>query len=234
MKVSVIIPAYNEEGTITRTLNIYKAFMSENFEDFEIIAVNDGSTDNTLKEIKAFKGVDLISYAKNKGKGYAVKRGVLKATGDYIFFTDADCSYSPQNVLRAVSIFSESSVAGVLGVRENRKRDYPLIRRAMSKGLEAIIRNVLTLNISDTQCGFKGFEKSAAKKVFSLSSIFDFGFDFEVIYLMNSFKKPVAVMPIEFDHRLGSKVNLFKDTVKILKDIFYVKYKIPKTRKYED
>lgn len=223
MKISVIIPAFNEEEVIKDTIDAYLDFLKKTFKDFELIAVNDGSCDKTEKIIRSFKDVICISYQKNKGKGYAVKRGVLRATGDYIFFTDADLSYAPENILKALSVFKENAFSGVLGVRESLNRDYPLKRRVASKLFSAFVRVILPTDIPDTQCGFKAFDKKTGKQIFSMSQIFDFGFDFEVVYLCQSFGKRLARLPVSFVHRQKSHVNPVKDFLKALKSIAYIK-----------
>ncbi len=223
MKISVIIPAFNEEEIIGDTLKAYLDFLRKTFKDFELIAVNDGSFDETEKIVRSFKDVICISYPKNKGKGYAVKRGVLRATGDYIFFTDADLSYAPENILKALSVFRESRFSGVLGVRESLNRDYPLKRRITSRLFSAFVRIALPTDIPDTQCGFKAFDKKTGKQIFSMSQIFDFGFDFEVIYLCQRLEKNLAELPVSFIHRQKSHVNLVKDFLKALKSMAYIK-----------
>lgn len=223
MKISVVIPAYNEEKIIADTLTEFTRFMTDSFEKFELIVVNDGSTDGTLAAIRRCSGVDIISYAQNRGKGYAVKRGVLRATGDYIFFVDADLAYSPENIIRAISLLQSSSISGVVGIRENRSRTYPLVRRIMSKGLNLLLRYTLMPDISDTQCGFKGFDRQTARLIFSRTEIFDFGFDFEVIYLSKIFGKTLAALPVSFEHRENSKVKPLVDSGRAVMDILKIR-----------
>lgn len=223
MKISVVIPAYNEETVIGKTLTVYSDFLAENFDDFEIIAVNDGSTDRTGAIIRTFSGVTCISYPKNRGKGYAVKRGILRATGDYIFFTDADLSYAPENISRAISLFEKNLFSGVVGVRENLRRDYPVVRRVLSRAFAGLVRRALKVDLVDTQCGFKAFDKKTGKQIFSALRIVDFGFDFEVIYLSKIFGKRLAELPVSFNHRNASHVHLIADAGRVLRDLFYIK-----------
>ncbi len=223
MKISVVIPAYNEESVIKETLNTYREFLSENYEDFELILVNDGSTDKTLEIAKSCKDVICLSYKNNRGKGYAVKRGFLRATGDYIFFTDADLSYAPCNISRAVELFSATHSAGVVGVRRRKASDYTFMRRIVSDTFARLVRRVISTSLPDTQCGFKGFEKSTGKQIFAQSQIFDFGFDFEVIYLSEALKKPLLAMPISFNHRIDTKIRFLRDGLGIVRDLIYIK-----------
>ena len=225
LKVSVVIPAYNEEKTIKNTLISYAGFLKDSFDKFEIIAVNDGSTDHTLREIIDFGCVKVISYSQNRGKGYAVKRGVLMATGDYIFFTDADCSFAPDNIRNAVLIMEKGLAKGVVGIRENRDSEYSLSRRILSAGLKKLLGVVLKIDNPDTQCGFKGFEKKTAKQLFSRTRVWDFGFDIELIYMSEILKINLEKLPVTFRHRREPKVNPFLEIWRILRDIFIIKSK---------
>ncbi len=221
--VSVVIPAYNEEKTIAGTVSAYREFLSQNVDSFEIIVVNDGSTDNTLARLKDLKQVEVISYNKNRGKGYAVKRGVLRAKGDYVFFTDADGSYAPGNILQGISAL-ENGASGVVGERKERKEGYSFIRYMASTILSGLTKRILLTSIRDTQCGFKGFDKATARQIFSRTQIFDFGFDFEVICLSEIFKKPISSMKVDFEHRKETRVNIFKDSIRIFQDLLRVRH----------
>lgn len=223
MKISLVIPAYNEEKNIKNTICKYTDFFKQHGFDYEIIAVDDGSTDKTRHEIEKCKDVICISYPKNQGKGYAVKRGVLRAKGDYVFFTDADLSYSPDCVLTAVSCLCTERANGVIGVRGER-RDYPPLRRLASKIFCRVVKSVLRIDAPDTQCGFKGFDKSTARELFAETTLFGFGFDFEVLYLFGKTGKKLTWFPVPFTHRGESHIRLFSDSIKMLRDIIYLKF----------
>lgn len=218
----MVIPAYNEEKTIKNTLISYAGFLKNSFDEFELIAVNDGSTDHTLREITDSGCAKVISYRQNRGKGYAVKRGILMATGDYIFFTDADCSFAPDNIRHAVLIMEKGLAKGVVGIRENRDSEYPLSRRILSGGLKRLLDVVLKIDNSDTQCGFKGFEKKTAKQLFSRVRIRDFGFDIELIYISKILRIQLEKLPVTFRHRSESKVNPVLEIWRILRDILII------------
>ncbi|MBQ9736787.1 MAG: glycosyltransferase [Clostridia bacterium] len=223
MKVSIVIPAFNEEKVIAATIKAYQDFLTKKDMNFEIIVVNDGSGDSTEKIIHQFKDVICVSYNKNRGKGYAVKRGVLRATGDYIFFTDADLSYAPENILRALFLFDKKAFSGVVGIRENLRRDYPFLRRIMSRAFATFVRLALPTDIPDTQCGFKGFDKETGREIFSRLQTFDFSFDFEVIYLSRILGKPLAGLPVSFVHRSETRVRPVRDFFKAVKSMIFIK-----------
>ncbi len=223
MKVSIVIPAFNEEKVIAATIKAYQDFLVKRHIDFEIIVVNDGSRDSTEEIIHQFKDVICVSYNKNRGKGYAVKRGVLRATGDYIFFTDADLSYAPENILRALFLFDKKAFSGVVGIRENLSRDYPFLRRIMSRAFACLVRIALPTDIPDTQCGFKGFDKQTGREIFSRLRTFDFSFDFEVIYLSRVLGKSLAGLPVSFVHRSTTRVRPVRDFLKAVKSMIFIK-----------
>ncbi len=223
MKISVVIPAYNEEKVIERTLIEYRRFLAENYDEFELILVNDGSRDKTLELAKRCRDVVCISYSQNRGKGYAVKRGFLRATGDYVFFTDADLSYLPQNISRAMEIFRATNASGVVGVRTNKSKAYGLFRRIVSDAFAALVGQIISTNLCDTQCGFKGFDRNTGKQIFLGSRIFDFGFDFEVIYLSQMMGKTLSAMPVSFIHRKDTRVRAIRDGAAIIRDLIYIK-----------
>ncbi len=223
MKISVVIPAYNEERVIEKTLKTYRDYLAENYEEFELILVDDGSLDKTYEIAIKCTDVICISYKNNRGKGYAVKRGFLRATGNYIFFTDADLSYSPQNINRALELLHKTNSSGVVGIRTDKKNDYNFFRRILSNIFADMVKNIISIPLADAQCGFKGFEKATAKQIFSKSKIFDFGFDFEIIYLMQSLDKPICAMPISFNHRKDTRVRFLRDGFRMMKDLIYIK-----------
>ena len=144
--VSVIIPAYNEEQRIRRTVVAIEACMQETLDDFEILVVNDGSSDRTRDVVKSMEDgrIKLLSYEKNRGKGGAVKFGVEHAAGDYIVFTDADLPYPPEKISEAVHLLKNGADL-VLGKRvhvENGGK-YPWYRTLMSKVFGLWVKLVL-------------------------------------------------------------------------------------------
>lgn len=225
MKISLVIPAYNEQKVIADTILACINFLRTHFKCYELIVVDDGSTDGTKAIVQGFKECICVSYPSNRGKGYALKRGLLRATGDYIFFTDADLSYSPENILRALSLFESSGACGVLGVRNNKTNDYPLFRRIASRCFEKIVKVFLKTEISDTQCGFKGFDKATAKSIASQSRLFDFGFDFELVQLALQMHKKLVPLPVTFRHRSSTRVRFFRDSFKMLAELIMLRLK---------
>lgn len=228
MKISLVIPAYNESNRITHTLDKITQYMNQTFKDFEIIVADDGSEDNTVEIAKSYEnlGVTVFSF-KHAGKGNTLKQAIMRATGDYIFFTDADLPYALENMSVALEQFAESKVDLVIGARDlELQKDgvpYPFYRNLMSKAFSFVVNFVLKLGIKDTQCGFKGFTKEVAHTIFPQITVLGFGFDIELLTIAKLNGYQIHRIPVNLTHSKGSKVNAIKDTYKMLKDIFTVK-----------
>ncbi len=219
MKISLIIPAYNEEKQILKTLSQAIEYMEKELPSYEIIVVNDGSCDKTAEMAEALSPfISLISYEKNMGKGYAVARGVVRAKGESIFFTDADLSYDLGYIKRGQSLLWQGAQM-VIGQRSKNRRGYSFFRREMSKLYGKAVKRFLPIEINDTQCGFKGFKNSAAKRLFADLRTNGFAFDTEILYKASLFNMEIAQMPVEFEHRENSRLTL-KNGVKTVRDLY--------------
>lgn len=225
LKLSVVIPAYNEEKNIKNTLTLLNEYLKKNFSDFEIIVINDGSTDKTEEIIKELGFARLFSEEKNRGKGYAVKKGILNAEGDCIFFTDADLSYSPEYIKLAAELMQKEKTDCICGKRFNLQNDYPPLRRLLSITFQNIVSAFLKLEVKDTQCGFKGFSKKAAETVFPFVKTNGFGFDFEALYYARLFGFSASEISVRFSHSEKSHVRIFKDSADMLFSLLKIKFR---------
>ena len=231
MKISLVVPVYNEEKIIRETILSVKDYMEKNFADYEIIFVNDGSSDNTEKIASELSGgnLKLISYEQNKGKGGAVKTGMLAALGDVIFYTDADLAYGTGVILEGYKIFEEDKEADlVIGSRKKHKdgyESYTLIRKIMSFVFYLVLKIYGGLQQSDSQSGIKGFRSKAAKKIFGLCQTDGWSFDFEVLKLAEKLKYKTAEMPVKIINHRESKIKP-GDSIKMLREISVIKKRI--------
>lgn len=233
MQLSVIIPIYNEEKTIKSSLLTLYNYLISSFKTFEIIAVNDGSTDNTLKILKTINFIRLISYEKNKGKGYAVKRGILLAKGEFLFFTDADLSFPPENILRGIFLLNSDKSEYVVGTRKNKKETYPLVRRILSKGFSNAVHFLLKLDINDTQCGFKGFRRTIAKNIFPRVQDTGFCFDIELLFLLKTENLKSSTLPVTFSHKDTSHIRIFRDSLNMFFSLLKIKFRSKKFERHK-
>src|SRR3990167_6183421 len=183
---SIIVPAYNESKRVYKLDKILR-YLGQLKESWELIVVNDGSQDDTLKKLKAFKrksSFKLISYATNRGKGYAVKTGMLSALGKFRLFFDIDLSTPIEEIkklkpylARADVIIGTSKLKGARVILHQ-----SLLREYLGKGFTALSQLILNTWVSDFTCGFKCFSQSASDKIFGKTRIFRWGFDSEVLF----------------------------------------------------
>ncbi len=232
MKISVIIPMYNENKIIANTARVLSDYMSDNFEEYEIIFFDDGSRDSsrqTVAELDLPKVMSL-GYETNRGKGCAVRHAMLSATGDIRIFTDADLAYGTEVIKRAVDVLSKQPKSDILIGSRNLDKDgyegYTFIRRLMSKIYIRVLCMVGGFKLSDSQCGFKAFRSDAATDVFSECTVDGFAFDFEVILRALNKQKTIGEMPVKIINHRESTVRPLSDALKMLKDIRRIKRNI--------
>ncbi len=221
--VSIIIPAYNEGDSIKRTLDQITQFLNQQTFPFEIIVVNDGSTDKTGEIVENYPGVNLISFDKNQGKGAAVKAGVMAAKNNYILFMDADHAIPIQYLLE----FKEIDTDIVIGSKYlNQTENYPLYRRVVGKVFSFLKYIITGLNIKDTQCGFKFFKRDVAKKLFGMSQITGWCFDVEILLLAKKLNYAVKEMPIKLsDINSPSQISLLNSGTQMFMDLLKLRLK---------
>lgn len=227
MKISVVIPAYNEERRLPNTLRTIIDFVSVRNEEFEIIVVDDGSKDSTYNSAKEFgDSIYVYTLEKNSGKGAAVRKGVLEATGDLIFFTDADLStpiYEMDKLLNDLKNSFDISIGSRAVDYSMIKVHQPFYREFMGKTFNKIVQLLVIKGIKDTQCGFKGFKNKVAKEIFSKTLIDGFSFDVEVLYIARKLNYKISEVPVEWYNDQQTKINPIKDSYKMLKEIFKIR-----------
>lgn len=225
--LSIIIPAYNEEKVILSTVNDIVSTLNKNRKkcNYEIIVIDDGSIDNTAKLIKDIQinNVKLIQFLKNKGKGAAVKKGMLSANGEFCLYTDADNATPVNNLLHFEKYINSYDV--IIGSRVLPEstiiKKQPLYRIIIGRVGNFLIRKILKINYFDTQCGFKLFTKKAVKKVFPKVHSSGWAFDFEVLKIAEEYGFKIKELPVTWKNNPDSKIKLV-DYLKILKDLFFV------------
>jgi dolichyl-phosphate beta-glucosyltransferase len=228
--LSIVIPAYNEESRILPTLESVHTFLSGHFPKFEIIVVNDGSNDSTSQVVTDFakhhQSVRLVAYDVNKGKGHAVRVGMLAAGGDLILMNDADGSSPISEVLR----LRDAMLNGADIVIGSRAKPDPhrvvkalAYRTYMGNTFNGIVQWLLLPGLHDTQCGFKLFKRPVAHDVFSCSRIDGFAFDVEVLFIARRRNYKIVEIAIDWTNVNGSKVNVLVDSAKMLLQVIKIK-----------
>ncbi len=229
-KFSIVIPAYNEEKRLEKTLFFIDKYLRTKNLKSEIIVISDGSKDGTimiLNEMKAkIPQLVIIEKTANEGKGSAVRDGMLRATGDYILFTDADLS-APIEELDKLLKAIEDGFDVAIGSRRMRESkiniSQPWYRKIMGFIFQKLIRFFVIKGFRDTQCGFKLFTRQACKHIFSQQLLNGFAFDIEVLYLAIRLGYSVAEVPVEWNDTVGSKVVPLHSTVTMLKELAYIR-----------
>lgn len=234
--LSVVIPAYNEEYNLrTGVLDSVYDYLSEQDYSWEILFVDDGSTDGTLKIARDFASKHKDFYVMNephRGKAGTVTAGVLKAGGDIILFTDTDQATPIDQLEKVLPKFAKGFDI-VIGSRSGRE-GAPIIRKIMAVGFSVLRFLVLRLPYKDTQCGFKAFKRDPAKKIFGKLEIFGknsstkgasvfAGFDLEILYIARKLGYKVTEVPVDWHHKEGTKVDPIKDSIEGLKGLLLVR-----------
>ncbi len=223
--ISIVVPCYNEEKRLKKNIKKFVEFAKKN--DSEVIFVNDGSIDSTLNILRHYskknKRIKVITYEKNKGKGYAVKKGILNANEKYILMCDVDLS-TPLSEIRKLERFKNYDI--VIGSREMKNSHLEvkqnIIKRIMGKAGKLAINTLLNLNINDSQCGFKLFNQKI-KKIIKQSKINRFGFDFEILYLSRKNGLTIKEVGVLWKNDKESKVKPI-DYLKTFIELMKVKF----------
>lgn len=221
-KLSIVVPAYNEHKRIGATLRHILDYLHQEGLDAEVVAVDDGSRDDTAEIVGGFASenpeVRLLSNPGNQGKGYAVRNGMLHARGQFLLFTDADLS-SPISEVRKLLGALEAGADVAIGSRwldpSLQFQRQPLKRRIYSRLFNFYLRALLGLRFRDTQCGFKAFTRHAAESIFSLQQITRWGFDAEILYVARKRKLKVAEVPVIWGHDERSTIHPLKDGLRM-------------------
>jgi glycosyltransferase involved in cell wall biosynthesis len=229
-ELSIVVPSFNEERRLPRTLERIANYIREKRPNTEVIVVDDGSTDQTAAVAESWKdripGLRVLTNDGNRGKGYSVRHGSLEAQGDVVLFTDADLSApieEAQKLLAAlqthdVAIGSRAVDRSLIEVHESPFREFAGIV------FNRIVRVALGLPFVDTQCGFKAFHRERCRIVFEQQTIERFGFDPELLYLARHHGLSIVEVPVRWAHSPATKVNMMRDSLQMFLDIFIIRW----------
>lgn len=225
IKLSLVLPAFNEGERIYKNLLIIDDMLKDASFDYEILPVNDGSSDNTKEEcLKASmerKNIRPISYDKNRGKGGAIKEGVKEATGTVIGFLDSDLDISPSHLIPYMNAMIESKADVVIASKMHKesKVDYPFLRKVFSWGYFVLTKILFGTGLKDTQTGLKLYESKLIKDIMPRTRIKGYAFDIEILSLCIRKKAKILEMPVEINfQRLGTGRIKIKDIIKMFSD----------------
>lgn len=231
MDISVVIPAYNEEKRLPGTLPHLWRALNRRFGNFEIIIVDDGSSDKTAdyaaRFAEEYPEVRVISYGSNRGKGFAVRTGMLAAKGKYVLFSDADLSTPLREVRKLIRALEQGAgvAIGSRALQESKIVEYqPFYRVLMGKTFNKIVRFLAVRGIADTQCGFKCFRRESAREIFSQCRIDGFGFDVEVLFVAGKKGIKISEVGVLWRNDTESKVDPIHHSLQMLKEILLVRW----------
>lgn len=232
IQLSVVIPAYNEEKNIRETLRRIEAFFSLKGIAWEVCVVSDGSTDKTAQiaeEIQRTRPklpLRFFHSGTNHGKGHASRSGVLEARGERVLLTDMDLSAPIKEADRLIAALEKGPQVAI-GSRAVREKDcdvrQSLKRRVSGRIFNFFVQWLVLPGIRDSQCGFKCFTREAAQKIFSTQKLDGFSFDVEILYLARKFGYQIAEVPVMWSQGADSRVSLFRDSIRMLKDLLKIK-----------
>jgi len=233
-QLTIVVPAYNEAARLGLSLSRILEYLNQNFESSELIMVDDGSTDDTAavaERADAKSGAvsgRVIRYEQNRGKGYAVRLGLLSATADVVLFSDADLSTpiteTPKLIdpIRSgefdVTFGSRALDRSLIGVHQ------PWRREQGGRLFNLIVRAATGLPFWDTQCGFKAFRMSICRPLIEAAQIDRFGFDVELIYLAHLAGLRLLEVPVRWDNDAASKVSVMRDSFQMVDEIRRIRH----------
>jgi glycosyltransferase involved in cell wall biosynthesis len=229
-QLSIIVPSFNEELRLPRSLELIAAYVNASKGSSEVLVVDDGSTDRTAEVAASFSdriaNLRVLKNGENRGKGYSVRHGMMAAKGEYVLFTDADLSAPIEEADKLLSALQQYDVA--IGSRAmNRKlievHESPF-REFAGIIFNRIVRIVLWLPFVDTQCGFKVFRRERCRIIFEQQRIERFGFDPELLYLARHHGLKSIEIPVRWSHSPATKINMMRDSVLMFVDVFTIRW----------
>jgi len=227
--LSIIIPAFNEANRIPDTLRKINAYLTEQDFASEIIVVENGSSDGTYQIVNEMQGEICcltVLHEDRRGKGWAVRQGMLKAKGDYRFICDADLSMPIKEVANFMPP-AELSAPIAIGSREAPgavRYDEPEYRHITGRIFNGLVRLIVLPGLNDTQCGFKLFREDAVKDIFPKLTIVGWTFDVEALFIARRLGYKIVEVPIHWYHHPHSTVRIFRDSFRMGLDLIKIRF----------
>ena len=227
--LSIVIPAYNEAGRIRDTLERVCRFKESKRYSIELMVVDDGSTDPTVEIVSGFPGIRLVRNDRNHGKGFTVRHGVLEVRGEFVLFTDADLSAPIEEVDKLLSALQSSGADAAVGSRALKREligfHQPLFRDLSGRFFNLLVRTFTGLRLHDTQCGFKLFKSSSTRRAFEQMRIEGFGFDPELLFLIERNGGRIVEVPVRWNNDPATKVRFLHDSTRMFLDLIAIRWR---------
>lgn len=230
--LTVVVPAYREQAAIASTVDEIATYFDNRSIPHEILVVDDGSPDRTVEVAERALGGScgrVLRHRENRGKGAAVRTGVLAATGRWVLITDADLSTPIGEHESLARVCREQDLDGAIGSRaiEGSRVEKPqgVLRRTMGKTFNVLVRGMTGLPFRDTQCGFKLFDRARVLPLFEQTVVNRFAWDVEVLFLCHRLGLRVAEVPVVWRNAEDSRVSLIGDPIQMLRDVVRVRWR---------
>jgi dolichyl-phosphate beta-glucosyltransferase len=229
--LSVVIPAFNEENRIGRTLSRVREYLAGRKLDFEVLVVDDGSRDRTADEVgkiaAEFPQLKLLRLPKNQGKGAAVKAGMLGAEGRFLLMTDADLSTPIEELTRmeqALAAGYDLAIGSRRAAGAHIVKHQPWLRQTIGVAFGFLTGLIVPTGVADTQCGFKYFRAEAAKKIFPLQTVNGLPFDLEILALAEKLGFKIIEVPVDWYDAEGSKVRPLAHLPRVIREVLKIRW----------
>ncbi len=231
--LSIVIPAYNEARRIAGTLEKVRDYAKSKPFAIEVLAVDDGSTDTTVQRLEEavpqFPALRVLRNGSNRGKGFSVRHGVLEAQGRFVLFTDADLSAPIPETDKLLAALEASGADAAIGSRAL-QRDLigvhqPWFREVGGRFFNLMVRLFTGLRLRDTQCGLKLFRRATTRRAFELQGVERFGFDPELLFLIERLGGKVVEVPVRWDDNPATKVRLLRDASRMFLDLVVLRWR---------
>lgn len=234
MKITILMPAFNEESHIKQGIKGIVNLVSKLGYDYEVIIIDDGSTDNTRKvaeKMSTNPQVQVIGYKQNRGKGNAILYGLKHSKGDYVVFWDSDWEIEPLEFKDYITALEHADI--VIGSKRHPESvvESPFIRKFLSYGFNLFIRLAIGIKITDTQTGFKAFRRERLEQIIPLMSVTRYAFDAELLVIAELLKLPIIELPVEI--HLGARLIGSHHILRILFDMAGIAYRLRILRWYQ-
>lgn len=231
--LSIVIPAYNEALRIGSALEKIRHYVESKTFPVELIVVDDGSTDSTadlLAEAAArYPALRILRNDRNRGKGFTVRRGVLEAQGKFVLFTDADLSAPVEEADKLLAALESPGADAAVGSRAlNRELigvHQPWLREFAGRCFNLLVRLFTGLKIRDTQCGLKLFRRASTRRAFELQRVEGFGFDPELLFLIERLGGRVVEVPVRWNDNPATKVHFLRDAARMFLDLVVLRWR---------
>jgi len=232
ISISIIFPVFNEESRLEKAFSALGYFLNnDTFSNVEIIFVDDGSQDKSAEMINNFSfkyPIRLISYKENRGKGYAVRRGMLAANNDYCLMLDVDMSTDFKELEKMIPLIKQG-ISVIIGTRKvegaTMIRRQPWYRQKLGEGYTFIANIITGVWVSDYTCGFKCFSRGAVNKIFPLVVVDRWSYDVEILFLAKKLGFSIREVPVSWENDDNSRVRLFRDMFGSFIDLIKIRIK---------